>query len=205
MPWDTGIYNNRGHRENVRSTIAWVCFALLVGYVAFNVFAKNNDLNIGLDVIIGVLGLYVVTKYFRRSVVTILKGHGEAPDFLIVGVLLSWLSQSGRAVGSIITRLSGFDPTWLNSEFFGIVKLITIVAAVCHVVPAGAIRVGGKESVPAPSKFGLAGAFIVSIVLIVILLTAKPDLRPWIDRMPNWSKDMFQTGSAPGDIGMWHG
>lgn len=193
VPWRTGIYNDDSP-ENVRSTIGWVCFLLIVGYVCFNVFSKNNDVNLGLDTIIGVLGLYVVFKYLRRSVITILTGSGDASDFLIVGVLLSWLSQSGRAAGSIVTRLSGFDPAWLNSEYFGIVKLITIVAAVCHVVPAGAIKANGRESVPAPSRYGLAFTFLISFALVFVLLAYKPDLKPWVDRMPAWSRDMFQTG-----------
>lgn len=193
VPWRTGIYNDDSP-ENVRSTIGWVCFLLIIGYVCFNVFSKNNDVNLGLDTIIGVLGLYVVFKYLRRSVITILTGSGDASDFLIVGVLLSWLSQSGRAAGSIVTRLSGFDPAWLNSEYFGIVKFITIVAAVCHVVPAGAIKANGRESVPAPSRYGLGFTFLISFGLVFVLLAYKPDLKPWVDWMPAWSRDMFQTG-----------
>lgn len=184
-------------RESVRSTIGWVCLALLIGYVGFNVFLPNNDLNIGLDVVIWVLGLYVVLKYAKKSFVTIVRGTGESPDFLVVGITLSWLSQSGRAAGSIVTRLSGFDPAWLNSEFFGFVKMLTIFAAVCHVVPAGAIQIDGGESLPKKSRFGLATAFVIAASLTVFLLATKPNLKPYIDNMPGWSRDMFQTGALP--------
>jgi hypothetical protein len=189
VPWRTGIYND-DRPENVRSTIGWVCFFLLFGFVTFNAIYANNDVNIALDTIITVFGLYVVIKYAWKSVLAILKGSRASADYLIVGITLSWAGQAGRAAGSIVTRLSGFDPVWLNSEFFGWIKLLTIVAAVCHVVPAGAIR----ENVPAPSRFGVAGAFFVSIGLIVLLLAYKPDLRPWIDVMPGWSRDTFNTG-----------
>lgn len=192
--WVNRYAGEHEKRESVRSTIGWVCFALLIGYVGFNVFLPNNDLNIGLDVIIWVLGLYVVIKYARRSLLTILRGTGESPDFLVVGITLSWLSQSGRAAGSIVTRLSGFDPAWLNSEFFGFVKMLTIFAAVCHVVPAGAVQLGDGESLPRQSRFGLAGAFVIALGLIVTLLVFKPDLKPWVDSMPGWTRDMFQTG-----------
>lgn len=194
MVWRTGIYNDT-RPENVRSTIGWVCFLVVLGYVSFNVFWPNNDTNIGLDNIISVLGLYVVIKYMRRSVVSILTGAGDASDFLIVGVVLSWLGQSLRAIGSIVTRLSGFDPVWLNSEVWGVIKLVTIIAAVCHVVPAGAVHTDDGESVPAPSRFGLAGAFLISIVLTILILNYKPNPKPWIDNMPGWARDMFQTGS----------
>lgn len=194
MPWRKGIYND-DRPENVRSTIGWVCFLLVIAFVGSNAFYPNSDINIGLDTMIGVLGLYVVLKYLRRSVFTILNGGGDASDFLIVGVLLSWLGQALRAGGSIVTRLSGFDAVWINSEVWGWMKIITVIAAVCHVVPAGAIKANGRESVPAPSRFGLAGAFFISFVLTIALLAAKPDPRPWIDRMPGWSRDMFNTGA----------
>lgn len=193
MPWRTGIYNDP-RPENVRSTIGWVCFFLIMGFVCFNVFYSNNDVNIALDTVIAVFGLHVVWKYARKSIIAIFQGSQASADYLIVGITLSWLGQAGRAAGSIVTRLSGFDPAWLNSEFFGWVKLITILAAVCHVVPAGAIRLHGRDSVPAPSRFGVAGAFFISIALIVFLLSVKPDLKPWIDIMPGWSRDMFNTG-----------
>jgi hypothetical protein len=194
VPWRTGIYNDDSP-ENVRSTISWVVFFLILGFVIFNVFWANNDVNLALDTIITVFGLHVVWKYARRSILTIVKGDGEAADYLIVGITLSWLGQAGRAAGSIITRLSGFDPVWLNSEFFGWVKLITIIAAVCHVIPAGAIRRDGRESIPAPSRFGVAGAFFISISVIVLLLVYKPNLKPWVDSLPHWSRDMFNTGT----------
>lgn len=196
MPWRTGIYNDNGP-ENVGSTIGWIVFCLIFGYVGFNVFYANNDMNLALDTVIAVFGIYVVIKYARRSIIAVITRSAKAADYLIVGITLSWLGQSGRAIGSIITRLSGFDLTWLNSEFFGWVKVITIAAAVCHVVPAGAIYRDGKESVPAPSRFGVAGAFVISLGLIFILLTYKPDLRPWIERMPGWSRDTFHTGQKP--------
>ena len=77
MPWRTGIYNDDSP-ENVRSTIWLVCFLLIIGYGCINVFSPNNDVNLGLDTIIGVLGLYVVFKYLRRSVLTILTGSGDS-------------------------------------------------------------------------------------------------------------------------------
>lgn len=195
MPWRTGIYND-DRPETVGSTLGWVCFALGVGYVALNVFLPNNDLNIFLDAVIWVLGLYVVIKYLPRSVVTILRGHGSSADFLVVGIFLSWLSQSGRAAGSIITRLSSFDPAWLNGEYFGLVKLMTILAAVCHVISAGAIQFDdGSESLPRRSRFGLAATFFVAITMGALLISFKPDMKPWVDRMPGWTRDLFQTGS----------
>lgn len=194
--WVNRYAGDHDKRESVRGTIGWVCFALLIGYVGFNVFLPNNDLNIALDAIIWVLGLYVVIKYLHQSVLTILKGTAESPDFLVVGITLSWLSQAGRAVGSIISRLSGFDPAWLNGEFFGMIKMLTIFAAVCHVISAGAIQFDdGRESLPRKSRYGLLLAFAIAICLTAVLLTYKPDLKPYIDSMPSWSKDMFQSGA----------
>lgn len=179
----------------MRSTIGWVCLFLVLGYVSLNVFFSNNDVNLALDTIISVLGLYVVLKYARQSIIAVFTGSGASPDYLLFGITLSWFAQAGRSLGSIVARLSSFDAVWLNSEYFGWVKIITVVAAIYHVVPAGAIKRDGKESIPAPSRFGLAGALGLSIVLTVLLLNYRPNLRPMIDQMPGWSRDMFQTGA----------
>ena len=195
MVWVNRYAGDYTKRESVRGVIGWVCFALFIGYIALNVFLPNNDLNLFLDAIIWVLGLYVVLKYIHKSTLTIFQGTAESPDFLVVGVTISWLCQSGRSVGSIISRLSGFDPAWVNGEFFGAIKILTIFAAVCHVISAGAIPLGNGESLPKKSRYGLAATFVIAISVAFYLLATKPDLRPWIDTMPNWSKDMFQTGA----------
>lgn len=195
MPWRAGIYNDT-RPENVRSTIGWVCFCLVFGFVILDALFPNGDVNLALDTIVAVFGLHVISKYIRKSVVAIVQGSQSSADFLIVGITVSWGTQVGRALGSIVSRLSGFDPAWVNSEYFGLIKLATIVAAVCHVVPAGAIKSNGRESVPAPSRYGLAGAFFISVCLVVAMLAYKPDLKPWINNMPHWSRDMFNTGSV---------
>lgn len=195
MTWLVNRYaGNYQERANVRSTILWWCFLLGLAYVAFNAFFPNNDVNVALDAIIAVLSLYVVAKYTVKSTLAIFSGEGDSGSFLIVGVFLSWLTQSGRAMGSIVSRLSGFDPSWLNSEFFGWIKILTIFAAVCHVVAAGAIQRDGKESVPAPSRYGLGIAFAIAFALAATLVAVKPNLRPFVDDLPTWSIDMFRTG-----------
>jgi hypothetical protein len=187
-----GEYNERA---NVRSTIIWSCFLMGFAYVAFNAFFANNDVNIALDAIIFVLSLYVVLKYSVKSTLAIFSGEADSGSFLIVGVFLSWLTQSGRAAGSVVSRLSAFDPMWLNSEFFGWVKIFTIFAAICHVVAAGAIQRDGRESVPAPSRYGLGVTLIVAFSLAAALVTYKPNLRPAIESLPKWTIDTFRTGS----------
>lgn len=195
--WVNRYAGDYKRRADVRSTILWSCFLLGLAYLALNVFFPNNDVNIALDAVIAVLSIYVVAKYTVKSALAIFSGEADSGSFLIVGVFLSWMTQSGRATGSIISRLSGFDPSWLNSEFFGWVKLATIFAAICHVVAAGAIRRDGKESVPAPSRYGLGITLVISFVVAAGLLAFKPNVKPLIDDMPGWSRDMFRTGRNP--------
>lgn len=192
--WVNRYAGDYRRRADVRSTILWSCFLLGLAYLALNVFFPNNDVNIALDAVIAVLSIYVVAKYTVKSALAIFSGDADSGSFLIVGVFLSWMTQSGRATGSIISRLSGFDSAWVNSEFFGWVKLATIFAAICHVVAAGAIRRDGKESVPAPSRYGLGITLAISFAVAATLLAFKPNVKPMIDDLPNWSIDMFRTG-----------
>lgn len=179
--------------ENIRSIIGWTVFVLMSGFVVVNAFVPNNDVNIAVDVLVGVMATMALTFYIGRATAAIWTGSRTNTDYLIVGIALSWLSQDGQAWLRVVARLSDFDPAWVNSELFAPVKLLSVVAAVLHVIPKGA----ANGVVPRGSRVAVIGFFGLAAVLAVTILAARPDPRPIIDRMPGWSRDLFQTGEAP--------
>ena len=184
--------------ENVRSTIGWTVFALLIGYAVLNAILPNNDLNIITDILLGVMGAVVFGSYFWKSVVALWRGSRHMKDYLIVGIGLSWFSTVGQAFLRVISRLSNFDPAWVNSEFFVWFKLIAVLGAVLHFIPIGAV----DGEIPRGNRFGVISAFAVAAAMAVIILVKRPDPRPWIDHLPGWTKDLLQSGarfSAPPD------
>lgn len=133
LPKRHTVYDDPGP-ENIRSTIGWAVLALTIGDVIGNIFLPNNDLNIAVSAAAKMCLYY----YVPRAVYAIWIGSTKPSGYLIVGVVLSWFSQDGQAILSVMACLSRFSPTLMNSELFSRLKLITVVAAICHVVPRGA-------------------------------------------------------------------
>ena len=179
--------------ENIRSIIAWTAFVLGCGYVALNAVLPNNDMNIAVDILIGVMALVVLSFYIRAAFLALWTGSEKNTDYLIVGICLSWMSQDGQAWLRAILRLSGFNQTLANSELFVPIKLLSVIAAVLHIVPKGA----ANGVVPRGNAHAIIIGLFVAAGLVVATLIVKPDVQPFIDRMPGWSRDLFRTGFAP--------
>lgn len=60
--------------ENIRSIILWTAFFLLVGYIGFNVFLPNNDMNIGIGVLQFVFATMVLCFYGWAALKAIFTG-----------------------------------------------------------------------------------------------------------------------------------
>lgn len=181
--------------ENIRGVIAWTVFALGCGYVALNAVLPNNDLNIAVDILIGVMAMVVLSFYIKAAWLALWTGSHTNTDYLIVGIALSWLSQDGQAWLRALLRLSNFNPAFANSEFFVPIKLLTVVAAVLHIVPKGA----ANGVVPKGNTMSVVFGFGVAAALVVGTLVIRPDVQPVIDRMPPWTRDLFRTGAVPSE------
>lgn len=183
------------HEEpaNVRSTIAWTVFVLILGYIAFNAAYPNNDVNVAIGVLQGTMATMVLCYYFWWAIKAIWKKSQDREDYLIAGIVLAWISTDGQAWLSVVARLAKFPPEFVNSELFAPVKLISVVAAVLHVIPKGA----ANGVIPRGNKKAVSIFFGIAFVLATLILAFRPDPKPWIDRMPSWSKDTFRTGQRP--------
>ena len=176
--------------ENIRSIIAWLIGFLTFGYIALNAFVPNGDMNIGIDVLLTVMALSALSYYIAAALRAIISGSRVYIDFLIVAISLSWLSQGGQAALRVITRLSGFDPAFVNNELFGVFKLMSVIAAVLHILPRGA----ADGVVPKSNTATVLGSFLFAAVLAVTVVVTKPDPKPLIDRSLPWIGDWFRSG-----------
>lgn len=179
--------------ENIRGVIFWTVLFLTIGYVAFNAVSPNNDVNIAVDILVGTFATMALVYYIGAAAKAIWTGSRANTDYLIVGICLSWASQDGQAWLRVVSRLSGFDLAFTNSELFAPVKLLSVIAAILHVIPKGA----ADGVVPQGNKKSVLWSFAFAISLAGLVLFFKPDPRPWIKMMPSWSKDMFHTGALP--------
>ncbi|TXN78281.1 hypothetical protein [Methylobacterium sp. WL8] len=176
---------------NIRSSASWVIGIVAFIYLIADIVLANNDLNIAVDVVLCVIAFMALCYYSVRAAVAVWTGSQAYVDYLIVAIALGWMSQSGQAGLRAIARLSGFDRTFTDSEIFGILKLMSIVAALMHILPRGA----ANGQVPKSNRTVIVGGLIFAIVAAVTVVTVHPDPKPLIEMMPMWSRDTFRTGS----------
>lgn len=177
--------------ETIRSTIYLSTLVLILGYVALNVFLPNSDVNIVVGVLQAVMASMVLCYYIAAAIRAVVTGSSANTDFLIVGIVLSWISTDGQAILALLARLSGFPPALMNSELFAPLKLLSVIAAVLHVVPKGA----ANGVVPQGNKAAVAGFFVLAMMLATALVVTKPDPTFLIDRAPAWMRDFWETGA----------
>lgn len=180
--------------ENIRSIIGWLVGTLAFGYLLLNVFTPNADMNIGIDVLLSVMSIAALTYYAGAAIRAILTSSRAYIDYLIVAIALSWLSQGGQAALRVIARLSKFDPAFVNNELFGILKLASVVAAVCHILPRGA----ADGVVPKSNTATVLSAFVIAAILAVVVVATKPDPRLFIERSRPYIGDWFRPGEPAG-------
>ncbi len=179
--------------ENIRSTIAWLAGILAFGLLGFNVFLPNNDVNIGIGVLIVSFSTMVLTLYGVAAARAILTGSVKHTDYLIVGICLSWFATEGREIVVIIARLANLSPAILNSDFLLYLKLLYPIAAILHVLPKGAV----DGVVPKGNKVVVISTFAIATVLAVVVVSIKPDTTDLIEKIPMWLKDYWRTGAGP--------
>lgn len=184
------IYDD-GRPETIRSTIYLSTLVLVIGFVTLNAFLPNSDVNLVVGVLQAVMATMVLCYYIAAAIRAVLVGSSANTDFLIVGIVLSWISTDGQAILALLARLSNFPPALMNSELFAPLKLLSVIAAVLHVVPKGA----ANGVVPQGNKAAVTGFLILAAILATALVVTKPDPTYMIDRAPAWMRDFWQTGA----------
>jgi hypothetical protein len=177
--------------DSIRTTTLWLIDMLTFGFFAADMLLSNDSVNIGIDVILGVMSTVALLYYLGRAVRALWTHSKAHVDYLIVAIALSWWSQDGQAWLRVIACLSGFDHAFVNSEPFGLLKLGSVIAAILHVLPRGAAD--GK--VPRSNKITIVASLIFAVGLAGVIVVARPDPSPLINGMPQWSKDLFKSGA----------
>jgi hypothetical protein len=181
-----------GRPENIRSIIAGISVVLVAGMIGFNVVLPNNDINIGIGVLIVCTASMVLCIYGGPAFRAVASGSAEGTDYLIVGICLSWLATDLREVLVIVGRLANFPPSLFNAEFWAPIKLLYPIAAVLHVLPKGAL----DGVVPKGNKLVVLWTFACATLIALAVLAYHPNTSDLIDRMPMWMRDYWGTGQA---------
>lgn len=183
------IYND-DRPEHIRGAIWMTVLVLGIGYVIINAFVPNSDMNIAIGVLQASAATMVVYIYGRDAWSALWTKNPKRTDFLIVGIVLAWLSTDGQAILAVLFRLAGMPQWFVNSEIYAPIRLLSVVAAVLHVSAPGAVDGVVPRRNRLAMGFGLAGA----VLLVLGLLWSRPDIGPWIERTRPYIGDWWSTG-----------
>jgi len=183
------IYND-DRPERIRGAIYLTTILLFILYQAINAFVPNADMIVAVRVLACSVYAAVIYVYGRDAWVAVSTPDPKRSDFLIVGIVLSFMSHFGQSAYAIAYRLAD-APAWLlNAEVIAPVVILSMVAGVLHVTAPESI----EGTVPRRNRYAL-GAFVgLAVLMLGVLLTTRPDVRPWIDRARPYIGDFWHTG-----------
>ena len=99
-------------------------------------------------------------------------------DYLIVGIVFSFLSNALGSLVGLIGRMGGLPKWWLDNELIGPTLFLSVIAAVLHVSAPGAV----DGQVPRRNRMAIGAAFGVAILAITGLGLAQPDIGSALER-----------------------
>lgn len=189
------IYDQKGP-DHIRGAI-WLTVILLgFGYSVINAFVPNSDMNIAIGVLQASAATMVVYIYGKDAWQALRKKNPARTDFLIVGIVLAWLSTDGQAILAVLFRLSGMPSWFVNSELYAPIRLLSVVAAVLHVTAPGAV----DGLVPRKNRIAMGLGLGGAVLVMLVLLWQRPDIGPIIERTRPYISDWWSTGAW-----YWHG
>jgi hypothetical protein len=184
------IYDQKGP-DHIRGAI-WLTVILLgFGYSVINAFVPNSDMNIAIGVLQASAATMVVYIYGKDAWQALRKKNPARTDFLIVGIVLAWLSTDGQAILAVLFRLSGMPSWFVNSELYAPIRLLSVVAAVLHVTAPGAV----DGLVPRKNRIAMGLGLGGAVLVMLVLLWQRPDIGPIIERTRPYISDWWSTGA----------
>lgn len=185
------VYDSK-NPEQIRGAI-WLSVILLgTGYMLINAFVSNADMNIAIGVLQAAAATMVVYIYGKDAWRAVRKKNPARTDFLIVGIVLAWLSTDGMAILAVLFRLAGMPAWFVNSEVYAPVRLLSVVAAVLHVSAPGAV----DGLVPRKNRMAMGVGLGGAVLLALALLWSRPDIGPLIERARPYIGDFWGQGAS---------
>lgn len=95
------------------------------------------------------------------------KASPDGGDILALGVFLAWLGVDLARGISIVWRMLGRPPSWLDSVWWGIHITLSVMGAICHLIAPGALY--GNLPTREWLRLGLLVAISVAIGAAMII------------------------------------
>ena len=185
------IYNGRTP-ELIKGRIWLTVLLIFALFGVVNVFTPNADLIIASHVMRLSASAVVVYVYWPEAWAGVRAAEPERSDYLIVGIVFSFLSNMLQSLFSLIGRMGGLPKWWLDSQLVGPTLLLSVLAAVLHVSAPDAV----KKQVPKRNRIAMGFAFGATILAVASLGVTQPDIGPYLEKARPYLQGTAATDSA---------
>jgi hypothetical protein len=145
-----------------RWTLIAMLLAVVASYpVAIVVLGAQKAIEIG-NVMVLALSAGIVVAYAPVARDAFRYGMIDGANILSIGIFASWLATFVARGGSIVWRLAGQPPEWLNSAPWGFHIALSCMGALCHLIAPEAVA--GRVPTRQWIKIGVLVALTVLIV-----------------------------------------
>jgi hypothetical protein len=125
-----------------KSPIILTLFGLTALYWIIAYFTEFENWIVFMNAILLWVAITVLISYVRPVCLAIERGRVDKVDYLILGIVASWVAQIASRMWSTIYRATG-QPNWMfESDILGYIIFIYIIGGVLHITAPGTI--GGK-------------------------------------------------------------
>lgn len=182
--------------EGIRGVLYLTALVLFLGYQTINVFVPNADMIVAARILAAGFYSAVIYVYAPHAWEAVRRPKPEGADFLVVGIVLSFLSHLGQTVYAIVYRLAEAPKWLLNAEVVAPIVLLSMLAATLHVCAPGLIA----GEVPRRQRIVFGVWVGLAVLLVGAVLATRPDIGPVIERARPWIGDWWRTGAVPGTV-----
>jgi len=133
------MYHSMPTNSLRRSTLLTMILAVILSYpCAIAVLGPKAAIEIG-NIMVFALSAGIVVAYGPIVKDALRHHYVDGPNILTIGIFVGWSATFLARGGSIIWRLLGQPPDWLNSSLWGFHIALSCVSALAHLIAPGAV------------------------------------------------------------------
>lgn len=154
-----------------RSTLLAMIGSVILSYpCAIIIFGPKMAIEIG-NIMVFALAAGIIVAYGPIVRDALRHTYVDGPNILTVGIFVGWSATFLARGGSIVWRLVGQPPEWLNSSLWGFHIALSCVSALAHLVAPGAVagRVPTRQWLKIGALVAIGVLFVSGLFALVNL------------------------------------
>lgn len=121
-----------------RATLLVIAVIVILSYPFTVLLVGPRDALAIANVVVLALSAGIVAAYTPVVADALRQPFIDGPDLLTVGIFVGWASITVARAGSLVWRLAGSPPEWLDSSLWGIHIVLSGISAMIHLIAPAA-------------------------------------------------------------------